>query len=294
MFSIIIPTYNRKKSLLSTLDNLELQTKVNFEVIIVDDFSTDGTDSAINFSKYNFNIKYIKNTMNLGAAKSRNIGCQNASFDWLLFLDDDDIFHKDKTLLIEEAILNNKFDFCYHKATINMVNENVSYITKPYLPIHVSMDNMFEKNQIGGTPMWCVSKLLFLKLGGFSEDILALEDYEFLLKMLSNKKDVNVHYIDHALTNCFYTTKKVSVSKNISHTKDAIRYIENKYNLDKNKKFKCNQNEILAHSLLMSLNRSSFFYYVNAFKETLKISYLFKSISVLISPQLTIILRRFI
>ncbi|MCD4767947.1 MAG: glycosyltransferase [Methanosarcinales archaeon] len=89
--SIIIPTFNRQKSLIRTLDSLFTQTfpQENFEIIIVNDGSTDDTEKIVlDFKKNHQNISYIKQS-NKGIASARNQGIINSKGDIVGFTDDD-------------------------------------------------------------------------------------------------------------------------------------------------------------------------------------------------------------
>ncbi|MDZ7339508.1 MAG: glycosyltransferase [candidate division KSB1 bacterium] len=87
--SVIIPTYNRKESLLRTLDSLARQTYPadRFEVIVVDDGGTDSTDQIVQ-NTYPFKLLYCRQT-NQGSAAARNHGALKGSGDILVFVDDD-------------------------------------------------------------------------------------------------------------------------------------------------------------------------------------------------------------
>ena len=87
--SVIIPTYNRKDLLSETLDSLAQQTYPSdrFEVILVDDGSTDGTD-AIAAEAFPFSLRYFWQS-NQGDAAARNLGAQRSQAEFLVFLDDD-------------------------------------------------------------------------------------------------------------------------------------------------------------------------------------------------------------
>ena len=96
--SIILPIYNKEKYLSQALDSLLSQTYKNFEIICVNDASTDGgLDILENYAQKDSRIRIINLEQNSGAANARNVGMQNASGSFLLFLDADDLF--EKTLL---------------------------------------------------------------------------------------------------------------------------------------------------------------------------------------------------
>src|SRR3989337_2727041 len=86
--SIIIPTYNRADLVTRAIESVIRQTDSNWELIIVDDGSTDETQQII--KKYlNDKVKYI-HQKNAGANKARNLGAKNASYSYVSFLDSDD------------------------------------------------------------------------------------------------------------------------------------------------------------------------------------------------------------
>jgi glycosyltransferase involved in cell wall biosynthesis len=87
--SIIMPTFNRADVLAEAIDSALAQTHRDFELIIIDDGSTDGTPELI--SKYNDGrIRLIKAGQNRGAAAARNLGINSARYDLIAFLDSDD------------------------------------------------------------------------------------------------------------------------------------------------------------------------------------------------------------
>lgn len=87
MFSIIVPSYNRKSEIPALLESLTQQTYKGFEVVIVDDHSKE---PVVVEKPYPFKVNVIRNETNQGAAESRNVGACAALGEWLLFLDDDD------------------------------------------------------------------------------------------------------------------------------------------------------------------------------------------------------------
>jgi len=92
-FSIIMPTYNRRNCIKNAIDSLNSQTYKNFELIIIDDGSTDETKEYIE-SLYKKDIlcgkiRYIREEENRGVDATRNIGLKMAKNRWILFLDTD-------------------------------------------------------------------------------------------------------------------------------------------------------------------------------------------------------------
>lgn len=95
LVSIIMPSYNTGRFIAETVGSVLAQTYQNWELIIVDDCSTDNTDAVVAaFS--DVRIKYIKNEKNSGAAVSRNRALREASGKWIAFLDSDDLWAPEK------------------------------------------------------------------------------------------------------------------------------------------------------------------------------------------------------
>lgn len=291
MISVIIPTYNRGGELLSCLDRLNKQTNVDFEVIIVDDSSD--IEVTLNKAIYNFRVILHRNNKNEGASYSRNLGVSLSTGKWILFLDDDDLFVCDKVEIVLNEINNNpQADFLYHNAFINMVNENVRYITSVKPRFDLNIDDLLYNNYIGGAPVFVIKRDVFLNVGGFDTALPAIEDYELLLRLALVNPKVNLCFIDKVLTECFYYTKRASVSKNIYALNKAIDVIRSKHVTHNTaKRFLLNASVMLAHSHLMNLNRICALYYLKAFVVKKDIKFLFASIISSISPSLLILLR---
>ena len=94
-FSIIIPTYNSKDEIKRALQSIKEQTYTNYEIIVIDDCSTDGTYEMLQKNK---DIKLIKNKINSKAGASRNRGIEQAAGEYIIFLDADDYLANENTL----------------------------------------------------------------------------------------------------------------------------------------------------------------------------------------------------
>ena len=89
MFSVVIPTYNRANLLPKTLDSVFAQTFKNYEVIVVDDGSTDGTQDYLKWSE---NRITVLTQPNRGPGAARNLGVRHAKGEYIAFLDSDDLW----------------------------------------------------------------------------------------------------------------------------------------------------------------------------------------------------------
>lgn len=114
LVSIITPAYNSEKFIADTIMSVLNQTYQNWEMIVVDDYSTDKTaEIVLSFQKEDSRIKYIKNESNRGAAFSRNVALQNAKGKWIAFLDSDDVWCPEKLEKQIEFMNRNNYHFSY-------------------------------------------------------------------------------------------------------------------------------------------------------------------------------------
>lgn len=96
LVSIVMPSYNTGKYIGESIQSVLAQTYTNWELLIVDDCSTDNTDEVVNAFLDDDRIRYIKNEKNSGAAVSRNRALREAKGKWIAFLDSDDTWHPEK------------------------------------------------------------------------------------------------------------------------------------------------------------------------------------------------------
>lgn len=114
LVSIITPAYNCENFISETIDSVLAQTYTDWEMIIVDDRSTDNTEKIIiDYSKNDNRIRLIKLTENSGAAVARNIAIENANGRFIAFLDSDDMWKKDKLEVQLKFMRQNNYGFTF-------------------------------------------------------------------------------------------------------------------------------------------------------------------------------------
>lgn len=129
LVSIITPSYNTGNHIVKTIDSVLTQTYKNWEMIIVDDCSTDNTIDIINNYKYDKRIKVVVNEKNSGAAISRNKGLRLAKGKWIAFLDSDDLWEPRKLELQIQYMKENDYKFSYTDYQIIQPNgEKLPYV----------------------------------------------------------------------------------------------------------------------------------------------------------------------
>lgn len=118
LVSIITPTWNCAKFICETIRSIQSQTYKNWELIISDDCSTDGTREVIKpYMDEDSRIKYICNERNSGAAITRNNALKVAHGRWIAFLDSDDLWLPEKLEKQVAFMAENEYAFSYHEYT---------------------------------------------------------------------------------------------------------------------------------------------------------------------------------
>ena len=184
LVSIITPTYNCASFVLKTIDSVLSQTYKSFELIIIDDCSTDNTVNIIESYK-DPRIVLLKNKENSGAAYSRNRGINAAKGDYIAFLDGDDIWSPNKLEKQLKFMIDNNYGFSY--TNFNTVDEN-GHLEKYYFtgPKKVTHKMFIKSNYIGcSTAMY--KRDIFPDLE-ISPEIKKRNDYALWL-LISTKSD---------------------------------------------------------------------------------------------------------
>jgi glycosyltransferase involved in cell wall biosynthesis len=212
--SVIIPTYNREQLLGRAIKSVLVQTYQDFELIIVDDGSTDNTERLVkNFKSEK--IRYIRSRENKGVSAARNIGIQSAKGDYIAFQDSDDEWMPEK---LEKQMRA----FETAPPEVGIVYTGFLMITvnkrdyKPSAEITPKDGNIFRSILRGEylvAPQTTVIKReCFEKAGMFDEDFLSLEDWELFLRF---SRYYQFKYINEPLLLYYYQPNSVPRIKNV-------------------------------------------------------------------------------
>jgi teichuronic acid biosynthesis glycosyltransferase TuaG len=207
LVSVIIPVYNSEKYISKALDSVLLQTYKCFEIILVDDCSTDSSEQVINayLEKYK-NINYHRLEINSGAAVSRNTALELAKGRFIAFLDSDDLWYPQKLQKQLELIQEKDAGICY--TAIEMIDE-FDNLTKEKRPVLEKVDYKFLlKNTMLATSTIVIDRNI---LGYFKMPLIRSgQDYATWLQLL---RDGKIAYgVNEALVK--YRVSKSSLSAN--------------------------------------------------------------------------------
>ena len=147
--SIITPMYNSEAYISETINSVLNQTYTNWELILIDDFSSDKTLEMMQpFTSKNPNIKLFKNESNQGAAISRNKGIEIAQGDYITFLDADDLWLPEKLEKQLAFMQKENCDVCF--TSYNLINEKGKLLNKTVKALkELSYNKLLKSNYIG-------------------------------------------------------------------------------------------------------------------------------------------------
>ena len=187
--SIIIPTYNRANLLSRAIKSILNQTFKDFELIIVDDGSTDNTRQVVEkFQKEDSRIKYIWQENSGAPARPKNTGIKNSTGEYIAFLDDDDEWlpeKLEKQLKLFENSEKNNLGFVGCNFYINEDNKTKLYKIPKMKNV---FKNLLEGVVINGSSGIMIKKLVIGNVGLFDENFKSSEDWDLWIR-ISQKYD---------------------------------------------------------------------------------------------------------
>ncbi len=230
LVSVVIPTYNRGHCIGASIDSVLAQTTGDFEIIIVDDCSTD--DTAGRVAAYNdARITYVKQLSNQGGAVARNVGIRRARGEFVAFLDSDDLWLPEK-LVRQLAGMRQAGPGCGLSYTwLQCIDDDGKHTMR----INPEIDGecfqrMLISNFIGSFSNLMVRRALLLEVGGLDENFRSCQDWDLLIRLCRRasvhcERDYLVLYLQSA-------TDKVRISTNPRSVVQGHRRILDKFSTE--------------------------------------------------------------
>ena len=225
--SIVMPTYNRGDMLVNTLPKILNQTYDAFELIIVDDGSTDNTKEVLKLFPDD-RIKYIELEQNGGQSKARNVGIQNSSYNYIAFADSDDFWDETK-LEVQMSRLIREFASGFVYCAYNYHREDETELVVPRKTIAkvrkegYIYPELLRRNLVGA-PSLIVKKECIDTIGGFNEELTCLEDWEFALRLA---RSYHASFCPEALFDVYESSDQVSKKNRDEGDKAMELFYEN-------------------------------------------------------------------
>jgi glycosyltransferase involved in cell wall biosynthesis len=216
-FSIIIPSFNRAHIINRAIQGVLEQTFQDFEILIVDDGSTDNTKAILHQYSNDLRINYLYQT-NAGVCSARNTGAKATKGDYLIFLDTDDTVEKSWLQdFYDLAIQNKDWLFCSMKI---VKPDSSAYLVSALDPYK---NGKITGNSIPGS--WALKKNIFFNVGLFDENVKFGENVELRFRL--DKENLAIGVTDNY--NFTYFESINGGSKNLKNKIESNLYIIKKH-----------------------------------------------------------------
>lgn len=230
LISVIMPVYNRKDIVMNSIESVLSQSYSNFELIIVDDASTDGTRELLKKINYK-NVKVIFHDENKYCAGARNTGLKEAKGEFISYLDSDNLFDKRYLAAVVGAFsLLPDADAVY---TGQYRFENINQ-SPDLILFGVFNKSLLKNSNYIDINAFSHRRSVYESVGGFDETYPALEDWDLILRINNNYKIYSIP----VLLSLYYLyapnrTSNLISNEHIREISDKNELIMNQYHLDK-------------------------------------------------------------
>ncbi|MBU4524542.1 MAG: glycosyltransferase family 2 protein [Desulfomicrobium sp.] len=182
--SVVIPCFNSEATILRALDSVLQQTLVPNEIVIVDDGSSDSTESIVSFFLHSnslINIRYFRLSVNSGPSKARNIGWNYSISKYVAFLDADDTWHPKKIEIQYEFMEQNSYvDICGHAS--GLFKDEIDEVSGKKDFFLFFLHHLLIKNRFS-TPSVIIKREISFR---FNETMRYSEDYNLWLNLAAS------------------------------------------------------------------------------------------------------------
>ena len=210
--SVIIPTHNCGRYLVESVESVLNQSLADFELIVVDDGSTDGTDKIMKPYLDDSRVKYIKKPERRGLSAARNTGIEASIGDFISFLDADDMFVEGKIQRQLDFFEDRKqCGLCYTNEVYFKEGENKHLLSPRY---HFSGDVFYflkRSNFIHISTVMVRKEIL--RKDRFEESLRSHEDWDFFLRL--SFKDVRFLYMKEPLSKIMVRSGSMTVDTRV-------------------------------------------------------------------------------
>lgn len=223
--SVIIPTYNRANTIKRAIDSVLGQTYEIFELIVVDDGSTDDTYQIVGGYE-DSRVRYFRIEERHGANHARNIGIQNATGNYIAFQDSDDFWLQgklEKQMNIFEQYPQVGVVWCpYFRVTLSGTKRRVPEVYMKNRS-QTELEKELAVRNVIGTPTMVVRKECFEKVGIFDEAIQRFQDWELCIRLV---QQFQFYFIDEVLVEAYESETGIT---NVNSAMDSQLFLVTKH-----------------------------------------------------------------
>ena len=186
--SIIIPTYRHRDFILKSLDSVFAQTLQDYEVIVVNDGSPDDTKTVLQPLIESRRIQYLEQA-NQGQSQARNRGIELARGEYIAFLDDDDVWPKDK-LEWQSAYLDNHPDVALVGGVLQTMDENDCPGWKGNFHPSLTFESLFAENPFLSPGQTLIRADVLKQVGSLNTKVWGADDWDLWFRIAKVSKTV--------------------------------------------------------------------------------------------------------
>ena len=225
LVSIITPSYNSSKFIKECIDSVLFQTYTDWELLIVDDCSTDNSRDIISkLSDKDERIKSIFLEKNIGAASARNIAIKKAKGKYIAFLDSDDLW---KSVKLEKQLLfMNENDIAFSFSTYQFMSEDGKILAN----IVKAPKKMFYNSYLKNTIIGCLTVIIDREKTGDFEMPNIRSSHDMALWLLVMKRGFSAYGLDENLAN-YRVVSSSNTANKLKAAKDVWNVYRNVENL---------------------------------------------------------------
>ncbi len=269
LVSIVVPIYNAEKTLEACLNSIFAQTTSDYEVILIDDGSDDGSMAICEefIANYGDKVRYIKQE-NSGPATARNVGIDNSKGEYIAFVDADDVTAPNMIQTMLEVAVQNQVEMVIcaywwrdgqHEKTVTYTLSEGVYKENDYKALPLSLIGERDGDIPPYSWIRMTRKDVFVKTGlRFQDGLVRSEDYHFWTKM---QFSITSAYLLSKTPLYYYVENKSSITH--THVKDywdGAKFIYNdlRDSLPNDSEIKQELDIMLVKRSLIALNNASF------------------------------------
>ena len=205
-FSIVVPFFNRAHLISKLVTMISNQTFSEWELLLIDDGSTDGSAEVFSKIAIDPRLKYVLKKHG-GVSETRNVGIGHATGEYVFFLDSDDTLHPESLRHFHSCLIQLDYDMAF--ASVRIVKDGVERFKRP-----ANLGRVF--NNVVGLFLagaFCVRRKLLLSVGGFESTLKFSENFELGIRLCGeSQKAIIVEFvsIDYVISTSTRTSNLVT------------------------------------------------------------------------------------
>lgn len=244
LVSVIIPTYNRGSIIEKSINSVLNQTYESFELIIVDDGSTDNTEDVI-YAINDKRLKYIKLEKNCGMCCARNIGTKHSKGDYIAIHDSDDLWVRNKLERHIKFMIDSKSDLSFSKMERHYLDGRCIVVPNK----NPDITNNLLQNLLRGNFIPSITMFMTRNMANgleFDNSVKRFTDWDFAIRAVKN--GYKIGYIPEILAISFVQNDSSAVNEKAN---ELLKIIYNRYHDD------ICENQITHSIFLLNLAKTS-------------------------------------